>query len=147
MSDKKCSICGSMLPLSAFGAHAGNRDGLTSACLRCKYMADAKWRSENRDKVRASRAKHYAANKESISRKRRGYPSYKKNQSGMRNAAWMALNRAVRSGKIVRPDACERCGRAVEVHGHHADYSKKLDVVWLCRACHAIAHMEANHGI
>lgn len=30
----------------------------------------------------------------------------------------------------------------VEVHAHHDDYSKPLDVWWLCRQCHAAEHTQ-----
>src|SRR5690606_539154 len=40
-------------------------------------------------------------------------------------------------GTIVLPEACEDCGeKGIELTGHHEGYSKPLDVVWLCRACH-----------
>ena len=44
----------------------------------------------------------------------------------------------VRSGKLVR-QPCEKCG-AEKTHGHHDDYSKPLDVRWLCSSCHAAEH-------
>ena len=47
---------------------------------------------------------------------------------------------AVKSGRLIRPDSCSGCGRRVEVHAHHDDYSKPLDVRWLCRRCHALEH-------
>lgn len=50
------------------------------------------------------------------------------------------LNRAIRTGEIVRPDACEHCGAEGHVEGHHHDYSKPFDVEWLCRTCHAAHH-------
>lgn len=50
------------------------------------------------------------------------------------------LGHAIRHGKVVRPDACERCGAKGNVEGHHHDYSKPLDVEWLCRPCHAAHH-------
>lgn len=46
------------------------------------------------------------------------------------------LNRAVKKGEIV-PQACEECGSTTNVDGHHDDYSKPLEVHWLCRSCHA----------
>src|SRR5690606_6491213 len=46
--------------------------------------------------------------------------------------------RARRSGKLV-PEPCEVCGRT-DVHAHHTDYSKPLDVVWLCPVHHGEAH-------
>lgn len=51
------------------------------------------------------------------------------------------VHAAVRKGIIVRPADCSKCGSTPPViHGHHTDYSKPLDVVWLCSACHGIAH-------
>jgi len=44
---------------------------------------------------------------------------------------------AVASGRLVRPDKCEQCGVKCKPQGHHTDYSKPLEVTWLCKACHA----------
>jgi len=49
-----------------------------------------------------------------------------------------AVNHAISSGRMVR-QPCERCG-AEKVHAHHDDYSKPLEVRWLCSACHGIEH-------
>jgi ribosomal protein S27AE len=48
--------------------------------------------------------------------------------------------RAIRSGVLVR-GPCSRCG-AAKTHAHHEDYSKPLDVVWLCARCHIQRHKE-----
>lgn len=45
---------------------------------------------------------------------------------------------AVKSGVLVRRP-CRECG-ATKVEAHHTDYSKPLDVVWLCRAHHVAEH-------
>jgi len=37
------------------------------------------------------------------------------------------------------PHDCEQCG-APNAHAHHDDYSRPLDVRWLCRTCHGIEH-------
>lgn len=51
---------------------------------------------------------------------------------------------AVRSGKLARADACERCGREGHVDGHHHDLvGAPLEVEWLCRSCH-VAHHKAE---
>jgi hypothetical protein len=51
------------------------------------------------------------------------------------------LHGAVHYGKVIKPDACERCGTKGRVEGHHHDYTKALDVEWLCRSCHVAHHV------
>jgi ribosomal protein S27AE len=52
--------------------------------------------------------------------------------------AYAAVKRALRSGDIKRKP-CEACGNA-KAEAHHEDYSKPLDVQWLCRRCHFRHH-------
>lgn len=60
------------------------------------------------------------------------------------NEAYKIVRAAIRRGDLVRPDQCSKClsipepasdGRS-NIQGHHADYSKPLDVEWLCAKCH-----------
>lgn len=39
--------------------------------------------------------------------------------------------------------ACEDCGATDDLHRHHDDYSRPLDVRTLCRRCHSRAHPAA----
>jgi hypothetical protein len=50
------------------------------------------------------------------------------------------LRNAIQKGRITKPTRCERCATAAVLHGHHHNYSKPLDVVWLCVRCHAVEH-------
>lgn len=53
--------------------------------------------------------------------------------------AWWVLNKAVRSGRLIRPDRCEGCGMVGPVEGHHyKGYAREhqLTVQWLCKPCH-----------
>lgn len=45
----------------------------------------------------------------------------------------------IRQGNIT-PQPCEHCGTVKDVHGHHEDYDKPLEVIWLCVLCHAKHH-------
>ena len=58
-------------------------------------------------------------------------------------AARQAVAQALIKGKLVTPDACERCGDSAPLQAHHADYGRPLDVAWLCRPCHNIVHPHA----
>ena len=48
------------------------------------------------------------------------------------------FNRAVVSGKIVKPTNCSQCGKLRKVTAHHDDYSRPFEVRWLCYECHRI---------
>ena len=50
------------------------------------------------------------------------------------------LRNAVYRKSIVKPSACTSCGEEKRVEGHHKDYSKPLEVTWLCRGCHNREH-------
>lgn len=51
------------------------------------------------------------------------------------------LRVAVAHGRVTKPVACEHCrGEPELLHGHHTDYNKPIDVVWLCQPCHAAEH-------
>lgn len=52
--------------------------------------------------------------------------------------------RAIQRGELVR-GPCEQCG-ASKVEGHHDDYSKPLQVRWLCRRCHRMYHSTQNQA-
>jgi hypothetical protein len=54
-----------------------------------------------------------------------------------RSIAWHANRRGV----LVPPERCEKCGTAASVLVmHHEDYTKPLDVIWLCNPCHYPMH-------
>ena len=56
---------------------------------------------------------------------------------------WQArakLRYAVKNGSIEKPQICEVCGEKKPLHGHHADYSKPLEVNWLCQEHHQQLH-------
>ena len=50
------------------------------------------------------------------------------------------LRRAEKSGKIIKPLFCEVCKDKVKLCGHHKDYSKPLEVIWVCHSCHKKIH-------
>lgn len=53
--------------------------------------------------------------------------------------AHRAVSYAIKKGKLVAKP-CEVCGISARVHAHHPDYSKPLDVVWLCEMHHLEVH-------
>lgn len=57
-----------------------------------------------------------------------------------RAAAREAVAKALRSGALVRPGRCERCGAGGRIEAHHPDYDRPLDVEWRCLGCHKDVH-------
>jgi hypothetical protein len=64
---------------------------------------------------------------------------------GQRNADRMRLisqaghkvRAAIKKGLMARATACESCGATGgAIEASHSDYSRPLDVTWLCRPCH-----------
>lgn len=62
-------------------------------------------------------------------------------KSRMQGRAYGLLRRAKREGVIVRGKCF--CGKVG--HSHHADYSKPLEVQWLCRKHHSQHHGFLGH--
>jgi hypothetical protein len=55
--------------------------------------------------------------------------------------ARLALMRAIRERRVVRPDRCSRCFSMATPEAHHPNgYENPLDVVWLCTICHNATH-------
>lgn len=132
---KKCSECGRELPLSDFNKKRSNRDGFQDRCRKCfseynkkRYASDpdrfkrdvARYRTENPSACLGTRLKACAKN-----------PT-------KRNAR-RAVEAAIAAGRLKNPHVCFGCGCEEGEHrieAHHHDYTKPLDVVWLCTPCH-----------
>ena len=56
-----------------------------------------------------------------------------------KNKASTKINTAIAAGKITKLP-CTWCGTDKNVQGHHPDYSKPLDVIWLCAKHHKAVH-------
>lgn len=66
--------------------------------------------------------------------------AYRKNRPEAQRA-WKAVGAAIRAGELRAPARCA-CGRDARVHAHHDDYSRPLDVLWLCAVCHKARHQK-----
>ena len=49
------------------------------------------------------------------------------------------------SEKKVKKLPCVICKKTKKIHGHHFDYSKPLDVIWLCDHHHIVVHEIIRH--
>ena len=63
----------------------------------------------------------------------------------LRSRAHNAVQRALRCGELKRLP-CEGCGNLIGNYAHHDDYTKPLQVRWLCCSCHIYHHMPELTG-
>lgn len=74
----------------------------------------------------------------------KGYNKKWRENNSDKRAAHILLRSAVKRGDLIRPDKCTSCGSPPYgkkgLHAHHWDYSKPLDVLWLCPKCHFEEH-------
>lgn len=146
---KACFKCKHFKPHDAFYAAPASRDGVSGKCKEC-----------TKDDVRANYREHieaykvYERGRAMLPHRVAAREEYQKTPSGkaairrahvrfceknpVKRAAHIACGNAIRSGKL-KPQPCEVCGNGV-TQAHHDDYSKPLDVRWLCTTHHAEWH-------
>lgn len=134
MNKKHCNSCSNTKPASDFHIRAASSDGLSAKCRDCQ---------RDYDKDRAMKPHRVIARLE-YSKTERGKEAHRRASrkaaalSPMKKKARTAVGNALRDGKLNRC-SCEVCGNPT-AHAHHDDYSKPLDVRWLCRTHHVEWH-------
>lgn len=133
---KACRCCGERKPISDFYPHPGGALKRQPDCKEC-HRANMKIRrltnpsvqeyDRKRAKTPARKAKARAV---SIRWREQNPDAYR---------AQTKVGNAIRDGKLKR-QPCALCGTENNVHAHHQDYSKPLDVKWLCAKCHHRIH-------
>lgn len=149
---KVCFKCGAEKPLTEFYKHKGMSDGHLNKCKQCTRCDTKENREKNIDYYKAyDRNRHWADPKRraaSIEATRLWHRKnaersreLKKNwieRNPMKRAAHVKVGNALRRGEISK-EPCVVCGDT-KVHAHHTDYTKPLDVVWLCQKHHTEVH-------
>jgi len=151
VSEKKtCFKCGESKPLTEFYKHPKMADGRVNKCKECNKKDVQKNYRENIDNITK-----YERKRANLPHRVQAREDYAKTEQGLiagnkAKKAWIGRNpekrqaqiilgNAVRSGKI-KKKPCEFCESTHRVHGHHDDYSKPLDVIWMCPQCHKDYH-------
>lgn len=126
---------------------------------KCSREGERKsWRAygdRNREKRREYHRKFYARNREKIIARTVAYhktpagkEAIKKTDARQRaispekGRARGAVKAAIVAGRLSR-QPCVKCGN-LKVEAHHADYSKPLDVIWVCPKHHRELHKKEN---
>lgn len=95
-------------------------------------LLNRKWREKNREYVFKKKRIYAKKNKESYREYRRKW----RLQNSNAVKAHYLFNKFLKSSKMSRPEKCCKCGKRCKPLAHHPDYSRPMDVVWLCNYCH-----------
>lgn len=106
-----------------------------------------RWRDGHRNQISINKKRYYQEHKADILAKKKTY--YLENSAEIKEKrvrwrkektgnATSKVQTALLSGKI-EPQPCEICGES-RAYAHHDDYSKPLEVRWLCKRHHVEWH-------
>lgn len=130
---KPCFKCGAVKPLADFYRHSKMADGHLGKCKECTKADVQRWYDATREQRAEYERKRCRTPERRLNALR--YQTQARARHPAKVAAWNAVARAVRAGRLVRKP-CEVCESTERVEAHHHDYSKPLDVQWLCFFCH-----------
>jgi len=98
-------------------------------CKPCYRGRAREYQEAHKDKALAWKSR----NKDRIS-------GYEQTRDKEKISARGKLRYAVKVGKVKKPIICEGCKDLAPLEGHHDDYSKPLEVRWVCKKCHGLLH-------
>lgn len=137
---KTCIRCKEEKPYKFFNNSINTKDKKDYYCKLCRkevkraeYQKN-KERYKNFGKVYRKTERGKLVSKKVTEKMKIKYPEKTKARN--------LLNASIIKGVIQKPNTCESCTKVVKVCGHHDDYSKPLDVRWLCYPCHTEWHMK-----
>src|SRR5690348_6789417 len=148
LTEKPCFKCGVTKPITEFYVHPQMGDGRLNKCKECtRRDVQANYRAniehyKNYERQRANLPHRVEARnayaKSDVGRiaGNRGKRAYT-DRNPAKRAAHVNAGNAIRDGRLIR-QPCEVCGEKAQAH--HDDYSKPLDVRWLCTRHHAEWH-------
>lgn len=147
-----CRVCGRADEIDAFYKNQLRQCGEVGECKECtkarvrlRRAAHAEYyRAYDRARYRENDERKKQARKSAQSpagmRSKRMYNQNIKVNHPLKYRARNAVSKAVRNGSLVRGTECYFCGCGGNLHAHHPDYSRPLDVFWLCPSCHGKIH-------
>jgi predicted PP-loop superfamily ATPase len=135
---KACRKCGAMKSLDDYYKHPMMADGRLHTCKEC-HKSDVKKNYADKREIKhaydAERFQQPGRRQSALASQRT-----RRAKSPEKDKARAKTRRAILSGRLIK-SPCEVCGRNDEmVEAHHHDYSRPLDVHWLCFACHRAEH-------
>jgi hypothetical protein len=141
--EKFCKYCNTFKDIDDFSKHHGMKDGHLGKCKVCASAFTRKWYRDNittrisYEKERSNNADRKVA--------RIKYQKEGRERNALAYKSHNAVSSAIREGRIVK-QPCQKCGLE-KAEAHHPDYSKPLEIEWLCRPCHMLEHGKTAYDL
>lgn len=147
---KKCKDCENILPLTEFyKTHLGH---YMSYCKPCTSKRAVKWAKSRlqeiakRNKIR--RYELHDQNPEEYRKKIRQQSAKQRAREGVnlkppseeRKRAYRMVHSLKKKLLITPPKECPLCKVKGRIIAHHDDYTKPLEIKWMCVRCHMFEH-------
>ena len=138
MREKTCFKCNIKKPITEFYIHKQMSDGYLNKCKECN-----KKDVTNNYKLKRKQYHDYEKTRnQKIQRKKNKviYTKKSREKNPEKYKARLAISNGIKNGTLVQ-EPCIYCGN-IKSEAHHHDYSKPLDIIWVCFKC----HREIEHG-
>jgi transposase-like protein len=132
---KTCSCCKQLQPFSNFQQRKLSKDGLTASCKSCLKIRD---KNRENDQRREKRRLYQKTENGKIAHKK-AMQNYNHNYP-LKYAAHIITRNYIRDKKLKQEYVCSVCNSDKKIEAHHDDYTKPLEVRWLCECCHKEWH-------
>jgi len=142
-SGKQCPICSVWKPIVDFYFDKAGADGHRPACKTCDNRRRSLWRAEHRQRDTETQQRSYWKHREK-------WLMYQRNWRATHPVARRAgheVEMAVKTGTMIRPNRCSKCGQSTRLHGHHPNYTDPLNIVWVCSSCHRLIHLDEKRKV
>ena len=137
---KTCPECKQTKELTEFGKDSHKKSGFRVYCKKCMCVKSREYKIKNPEKTGVLRDKWNLENKEKAAKIQKKASKKFCLENPEKRKAHQAVGNALAGNRITRPSICESCFKECKPEAHHEDYSKPLDVEWLCKKCHIELH-------
>lgn len=130
----RCPRCSTEKPPADFYRDKSRKNGHQYACKICTSGVSRAWKKAHPERTREYQRAYYQRNRGELNNQTAQY----KDDYPERAAARLAIHKAIADGDLARGPCFVYGGEPAD--GHHEDYSKPYEIIWLCRICHTTYH-------
>lgn len=152
--DHYCKKCRKIMNQKSISKHRDRIVAYRKAyAISNKEKISNKWKdyyNTHKSKLNENYRKYYLEHKDSIKNTMQKWldkhPGYRSNQTSKfrsnnpeKYKSHIIVFHSLVNG-IISKSPCSKCGATTNIHAHHNDYSKPLEITWLCASCHRKYH-------